>query len=768
MCFSDRQFPERHLCFEASREEILVLFNKVYTYFKCFLRHTNSLTDMVMEIPTSMALCSSSPTSFSSTAHVASSCSVMEMDFSARMTTAHNAVSKPAIAGLTALFANSNVRQIASNACDQLELASASNSFVRGSYSESCKTDSLSIASPSFNTKMRDWSPVSVLQGPFSYCSGQGSTKPSSNLSILDRHIGSSSVRLCSLTADPQQSYFWQEDCRGPCDMPEEHLGSFSPPQTLASELSDLSLVSARQTAEEILRDAQACHEIFLDPFVVKAFHEAEKAHRGQYRATGDLYLDHCVETAMNLAALGASREVVAAGLLHDVVDDSAADYTELQEMFGKQVAELVEGVSKMSEFSKLARDNDTASKIIEADRLHTMFLGMADVRVVLIKLADRLHNMRTLEALPESKQLRIAKETLQIFVPLANRLGIWSWKAELEDLCFKHLKPQEYQKLAEKLSGGFRESTIVAAIEKLERNLLEEGILYHDLSGRRKNYFGIYSKMMRKCKDLEEVHDLQGLRLIVRSTEDCYAALEIVHRLWPQVSTKVKDYIEKPKANGYQSLHTIVQGEDGFPLELQIRTKEMHHQAEYGVAAHWRYKEDNVEHSPFILQMVAWARWMLTWQSEIVETRSRFPFSNYSLDTACSFPNHREGCPHFQLLQTLPRKEEDPLFVIVLEDDKMVVQELPGGSTVADLLQRRVTEDCFAATCGMAFCEELHPRVNHKVVDNIQQVLQMGDLVEMTSLIPDVSLTEYRNRIKRMYGDTVTEDRRHVVQLSP
>ncbi|KAI5066101.1 hypothetical protein GOP47_0018725 [Adiantum capillus-veneris] len=675
---------------------------------------------MVMEVTTSMTLYSSSPT-----------------------TTTHNAVSKPVIAGLTTLLGNSNARQIVSTTSDPLDLASASNSFVRGSYSDSCIIGSLSIASPNLNPKMRERSPVSVLQGPFSYCGGQGSIKPSHNLSLMEPHAGTI-MRLCSLTADPQLSYTWQEDCRGLCNMPEKHLGSFSPPKTLASELSDLSSVANPcWTSEEILQDAQASHEIFTDHFVVKAFREAEKAHHGQYRATGDLYLDHCVETAMNLAALGASKEVVAAGLLHDIVDDSAADYVELQETFGKQVADLVEGVSKMSEFSKLARDNDTASNIVEADRLHTMFLAMTYVRVVLIKLADRLHNMRTLEALPEAKQLRIAKATLQIFVPLANRLGIWSWKAELEVLCFKHLKPQEHQRLAEKLSGGFRESTIVAAIEKLEKNLLEEGVLYHELSGRCKNLYGIYVKMMRKSKDLEEVHDLQGLRLIVTSKEDCYAALEIVHRLWPQTCLKVKDYIVQPKANGYQSLHTIVQGEDGFPLELQIRTKEMHHQAEFGVAAHWRYKEDNVEHSPFILQMVAWARWMLTWQSEMVETRSRFPFSNCSLDTTCPFPNHREGCPHLQLLQMLPQEEEDPLFVIVLEDEKMVVQELPGGSTVADLLQRRVTEDSFAVEWHFMRSSGRELITNWLTIFN-------------------------RNRIKRMFGDTVAKDRRHIVQMSP
>lgn len=724
-----------------------------------------------MEITTSMALCSSSPTTFGSTPHSAATCPVLEMDFNARMSTTHHGVSKPVIAGLSALLANTNTRHCSPCTSDPLDLASASNSFVRGSYPDPWDgieswADPATLCSPS-SSKMREWSPVSVLQGPLAYSSGQSSSRRSNNLFLLDQQLGST-IRLCSLSADLQQSLLWKEEFRGPCSMPEEHLGSFAEPQRLSAELSESLPVHVGRTAEDILLDAQGCHEIFKDPFVVNAFREAEKAHHGQYRATGDLYLVHCVETAMILSAIGASKEVVAAGLLHDIVDDSAADYKELQEMFGKQVADLVEGVSKLSEFSKLARDNDTASKTLEADRLHTMFLAMADVRVVLIKLADRLHNMRTLVALPEHKQLRIAKETLQIFSPLANRLGIWSWKAELEDLCFKHLKPQEHQKLATKLAGGLRESTIMESIQKLERTLLEEGVLYHDLSGRCKNLYGIYTKMIRKGGNLEEIHDVQGLRLIMTNEEDCYTALKLVHRLWPKMSTSVKDYIMQPKANGYQSLHTIVQGDDGFPLEVQIRTKEMHHQAEFGVAAHWRYKEDNVEHSPFILQMVEWARWMLTWQSESIETKTRLPFSSFSLKSVCSFPHHREGCPHVHILQTPPQREDDPLFVIVLEDEKMTVQELPGGSTVADLLHRRVMEDSFAATCGVAFCEELRPRVNHKTVDDIQQILKMGDLVEMTPLIPDDSLIEYRNRIKRMFEDTITQERRHAVQMSP
>lgn len=248
---------------------------------------------MVMEITTSMALCSSTPTTFASTPHTPTSCPVLEMDFSARMTTTHNAVSKPVIAGLTALFASSNTRHCNPCTSDPLDLASASNSFVRGSYSDSWNgieslAEPMAFASPS-SAKMKEWSPVSVLQGPFSYCSsGQGSHKLSSNLLLLDQHLGST-VRLCCLTADPHQSYLWQEDLRSPCSMPEEHLGSFSQPQRLLPEAPELVLGNMGRTAQDVLLDAQAAHEIFKDPFVIRAFQEAERAHHGQVCPGADI-----------------------------------------------------------------------------------------------------------------------------------------------------------------------------------------------------------------------------------------------------------------------------------------------------------------------------------------------------------------------------------------------------------------------------------------------------------------------------------------------
>lgn len=740
----------------------------------------------IMEIATSMALCSSSPTPIHPSPHA-----VSEMDFTVRSIPTHHTVSKPIIAGLPALLASSNVRFSSSCTSDPLDTPSFPIAVVRSSYSDPCLpwdgidnwSDSSSICSPNL-VKMREQSPVSVLQGPLVCNSRRVSAvmRDRTNcFSVLEQQL-ESPVRTC---ADAQQSLVCKEILRwrrsahnsysdeGDCVVEEGHLGSAERQShleivsALGTEAFDRSLGVVVRTAEDLLFSAQERHGIFKDPFVIKAFREAEKAHRGQFRVSGDLYLVHCVETAIILAEVGANKVVVAAGLLHDTIDDSAIDYEELQDMFGTPVADLVEGVSRLSEFSKLARDNDTASKTVEADRLHTMFLAMTDVRVVLIKLADRLHNMTTLVALPEYKQQRIAKETLGIFTPLANRLGVWSWKAEMEDLCFKHLNPQDYQELAVKLAGDFRGATITSSIHKLAKALVEEGIVHHDLCGRCKNLYGIYSKMIRKGRSLEDVYDVRGLRLIVANKEDCYTALETVHKLWQCIPGKVKDYIAQPKSNGYQSLHTIVCGDDGLPLEVQIRTTEMHHRAELGVAAHWRYKEDNVEHSAFIVQMVEWVRWMLTWQSEIMGTKLKSPSIEFDLWSPCPFPSHREGCPHSQILQTPPQSDGDPLFVIVLEDDRMMVQELPGGSTVADLLYKRVVDDSFAATCGIAFCEELRPSVNHKVVDNIQQVLKMGDLVEMTPLIPDESLVEYREKIKRMFGNTVKEEGRHAVELS-
>ncbi|KAG8056898.1 hypothetical protein GUJ93_ZPchr0002g26805 [Zizania palustris] len=387
-------------------------------------------------------------------------------------------------------------------------------------------------------------SPVSIFQGPSS--SPASRSPPASWLAGRERE---------RLFAGFVRNALGSCVDYAPAPSPRSEVGG----SELAFEL-DENLAEASPTYEpysrRLLASAQARHPIFHEELVVKAFFEAEKAHRGQTRASGDPYLQHCVETAVLLAKIGVNATVVSAGLLHDTIDDSFIDYDHIFHMFGAGVADLVEGVSKLSHLSKLARDNDTASRIVEADRLHTMLLAMADARAVLIKLADRVHNMKTLEALPMVKQQRFAKETMEIFVPLANRLGIASWKDQLENLCFKHLNPEEHKDLSSKLTKSFDEVLITSAVDKLDRGLRDADLSYHNLSGRHKSLYSIHNKMLKKNLTMDEIHDIHGLRLVVEKEEDCYRALDVVHKLWPQVPGRFKDYISRPKLNGYAELN--------------------------------------------------------------------------------------------------------------------------------------------------------------------------------------------------------------------
>jgi ppGpp synthetase/RelA/SpoT-type nucleotidyltranferase len=447
-------------------------------------------------------------------------------------------------------------------------------------------------------------------------------------------------------------------------------LASLAPPSPPhALEEVDTPVPSS---AIKLLESAQAQHKVFCDPTVVKAFRLADDAHKGQFRRNGDLYLTHCVETALILAATGAASTVVAAGLLHDAIDDSNLSQQLLRGAMGDEIADIVLGVSRLSEFSQLARDNQTVRDPMEADRLRNMILSMVDVRVVLIKLADRLHNMRTLGALSFRKQLQIANETLEIFAPLANRLGIWSWKAELEDLCFKHLKPEEYKELATRLSGCCREGIVMSSIHQLYEALQSQSVQFTDLSGRPKNLYSIYKKMMRKGRTVEEIFDVRGLRLIVVDEKSCYDALRIVHELWLHIPGQSKDYIVMPKPNGYQSLHTVVWGDDGYPLEVQIRTVAMHHHAEFGLAAHWRYKEDDSIHSSFILARVEWARWVLTWHSEILDTKLRLSPLRADLKPPCPFPVHTSDCPYASMCCGPQLCGTEPLLIIKVENENV------------------------------------------------------------------------------------------------
>ena len=314
----------------------------------------------------------------------------------------------------------------------------------------------------------------------------------------------------------------------------------------------------------------------------------AEDLHKGQVRKSGEAYIIHPLSVALILAELGMDEKAVAAGLLHDVAEDTRCKQNSLENNFGEEVTFLVNGVTKLSKLECSSKEER------QLESYRKMFLSMAeDVRVVMIKLADRLHNMRTLKYQSPEKQKSIAQETLEIYAPIANRLGISKVKWELEDLCLRYLEPEKFYELVERISmkRDEREEYIQEIIDRLHQELDKVGI-QADISGRPKHFYSIYNKMKKQNKDLDELYDLIAVRLLVDSVKDCYAALGIVHTLWRPIPMRFKDYIAMPKPNMYQSLHTTVIGPNGDPFEIQIRTYEMHHTAEYGIAAHWIYKE--------------------------------------------------------------------------------------------------------------------------------------------------------------------------------
>ncbi|HHH41989.1 MAG TPA: bifunctional (p)ppGpp synthetase/guanosine-3',5'-bis(diphosphate) 3'-pyrophosphohydrolase [Chloroflexi bacterium] len=327
---------------------------------------------------------------------------------------------------------------------------------------------------------------------------------------------------------------------------------------------------------------------------VERAYRFAAAAHEGQRRLSGEPYIQHCLAVAGLLTELRMDAETVAAGFLHDVVEDCDVSVEELEERFGSAVASMVDGVTKLQEINRLGRMGAEGRDERELESLRKTFLAMArDARVMLIKLADRLHNMRTLDFLPPDRQRRIARETMEIHAPLANRLGIWRWKGELEDLAFRYLQPEIYHRIASQLAArrGEREREIEHYIAVLDHHLRLEGI-EAKITGRPKHIYSIYRKMQRKQVPLERVYDIRAVRVIVDTIPDCYHVLGIVHSLWTPIPGEFDDYIATPKENMYQSLHTAVVGMDGKTLEVQIRTHYMHRIAEYGIAAHWRYKE--------------------------------------------------------------------------------------------------------------------------------------------------------------------------------
>lgn len=348
----------------------------------------------------------------------------------------------------------------------------------------------------------------------------------------------------------------------------------------------------------------------------------ARQAHQGQKRVSGEPYFYHSLAVASILAELRLDYETIAAAILHDVVEDTDLTLDDVRKKFGATIANLVDGVTKMDLIQGMRTTGQLKPREhAHAENLRKMLLAMAaDVRVVLIKLADRLHNMRTLGYLPEYKQQRIAKETMEILAPLANRLGIWQIKWELEDLSFRYMKPEAYKQIANSLKERRinREVYIDSFVEELQSALHKEGI-DAKVKGRVKHIYGIWKKMRRKNQDFHEIYDVRAVRVLVKTIPDCYAALGTVHTLWQYLPGEFDDYIATPKENNYRSIHTAVIGPDGLTVEIQIRTRDMHHESEYGVAAHWRYKE-NAKADEGFDSKIAWLRQLLDWKDEVAE----------------------------------------------------------------------------------------------------------------------------------------------------
>ncbi len=347
------------------------------------------------------------------------------------------------------------------------------------------------------------------------------------------------------------------------------------------------------------------------------AYDFSARAHGEQRRVSGEPYITHPLETAVIVAGLNLDLASVTAALLHDVPEDTTVTLDGVVKAFGPEVGKLVDGVTKLS---RITWDSIEEA---QAENLRKMFLAMVDdIRVVLIKLSDRLHNMRTVDALPPERKRKMAQETMDIYAPLASRLGIWQFKWELEDLAFKALNPDKYSELANLLdtTRRSREQYIDQAMATLQQSLEEQGIDVQ-IMGRPKHIYSIYRKMGRKNSDFEQIHDLLAIRLIVETVRDCYAALGIVHSLWHPIAGEFDDYIAIPKENLYQSLHTGVIFADGLPLEVQIRTQEMHSVSEYGIAAHWRYKEGSRRDVSFD-NKIAWLRQLMEWRRDIADAQ--------------------------------------------------------------------------------------------------------------------------------------------------
>ncbi|MHB1298070.1 MAG: RelA/SpoT family protein [Gemmatimonadaceae bacterium] len=354
---------------------------------------------------------------------------------------------------------------------------------------------------------------------------------------------------------------------------------------------------------------------------LARAYRFSEKAHAGQTRRNGDPYVTHCVEVAKILAELQLDSVTVASGLIHDVVEDTPYSVEDVEREFGREIAQIVDGLTKIGHLPMLSREER------QVESYRKLLLSVAkDARVILVKLADRLHNMRTLEWMPEDKRQSIALETRDLYAAMAHRFGLASMKAELEDLAFKWLEPEEYRNLAKLIAAkrADRDALVGEMALPLDLKLREAGVIVHEVSGRPKHLWSIYKKMLKRDKPYDEIYDLYAIRVLVENVPECYHALGVIHGSWTPLQERIKDYIASPKSNGYQSLHTTVFGPRGTLFEIQIRTREMHRTAEYGIAAHWLYKEGEKGGKRDLDRHLSWFRQVLELQLD-AETPDQF-----------------------------------------------------------------------------------------------------------------------------------------------
>ena len=463
-----------------------------------------------------------------------------------------------------------------------------------------------------------------------------------------------------------------------------------------------------------------------------KAYNLALGAHKDQLRKSGEPYIVHPLCVANILAELELDKESIVSGILHDVVEDTDITLEELAKMFSEEIALLVDGVTKLT---KLNYSKDKVE--VQAENLRKMFLAMAkDIRVILIKLADRLHNMRTLKYMNPVKQKEIAKETMDIYAPIAQRLGISKIKVELDDLSLKYLEPEVYKDLAEKIASKKSErQAYIDSIVSDVRSHVEEAGISAKIEGRIKHFFSIYKKMVNQDKSLEEIYDLFAVRIIVDSLKDCYAALGVIHEMYKPIPGRFKDYIAMPKPNMYQSLHTTLIGPKGQPFEIQIRTYDMHKTAEYGIAAHWKYKEgtDGKNTSNAEEEKLTWLRQVLEWQRDLSDNKEFLSLIKNDFDLF-----------------------SDSVYAFTPTGD---VKTLPAGSNTID----------FAYSIHSAVGNKMvGARVNGKMVP-IDYVIQNGDRVEIVTSqnskgpsrdwLKMVKSTQAKNKINQWFKSTLKED---------